>query len=299
MKKILTALIIMCMAAGCACQHQPDASGAPDPVTLETAAKYMKEGEYAKAIESYSALISKDSGNAIYYLGRADAYAAIGTDEDLQSAEADYKKALELDDTMADAYIGLADVYIETDNYEAAAKTAAEGIIKITGVNKDGSLDDELETLNEKMAEISSLITGDETVNVETPEKQDAAGMDGSLSLSDMTYEFESGDNGGNEGAVGIMVLEFTVTGPENAALVRVAGFDEQLEDIPETAAHMASVWKNDESPKYGDTVPFQWGTGFPVYEDDFGKTLQVLLVGLDVNMDMVGYTVVEVPVSR
>lgn len=290
------------MAAGCACTHQPDESGAAEPVTLETAAAYLKDGEYGKAIESYSALISEDSANAEYYLGRAQAYAASGSDENLQSAEADYKKALELDDTMADAYIGLAQVYADLDDSEAALQTLEEGILNITDANEDGEYDDELELLNMKMAEISSTGTEGESDNGESAGKPAVTGEGINLSLSDISYEYVEGDAGANKNASGMMAVHFNVTGPANIAQVRIGGFNEQLTDVEKIAARMTETWKEAESGMPSENipeVPFEMTNSFPVYEDDFGKTLQVLLIGIDANMDMVGYTVVEVAVTR
>ena len=64
-------------------------------------------------------------------MGRGDAYALFGeTEENLAAALADYEKALELDETNAEAYLGLADVYIRQGDYEKAREILAKGVDK-------------------------------------------------------------------------------------------------------------------------------------------------------------------------
>ncbi|MCR5794438.1 MAG: hypothetical protein K6G61_03670 [Solobacterium sp.] len=304
MKKILGICLLMTMLAGCACQHKPDASGAHAPVTLETAAGYLKDGEYGKAIETYSALIREDSSNAIYYLGRAQAYAASGTDtENLQSAEADYRKVLEIDNTMTDAYVGLADVYLKMEDYESATGVLVEGITVFT----DGTGEKVIEDLQKLEDKLENLISdegrpADENTEALTGKKPAEAGETKNLSISGLTSEFHGEDTGGNEGAVGMMQLNFMIDGPSDVAAVRIASFGEELYDAESIAYDTARIWKEGESHLPPDKimpVPTKCGGAFPVEEKDLGTTMLVLLVGTDADFNVIGYTVAAVPVTR
>ena len=303
MKKILTALLIMCMTSGCACIHQSDASGAHAPYTLESAAGYLRSGDYGKAIESYSGLIREDPSNAVYYLGRAQAYAASGEDKKtLEAAEADYRKALELDDSMPEAYIGLARVYMQQDDMDSAAGILVEGITVFTG--QAGV--DALENIQRLQSELEQLSSGQgETAAAEAGDpgaKQPAkAGQTKNLSISGITFDFNSNDAVPEEGIAGTMGINFTVEGPENVADVRIAHFGEEIYDAESGAYDMARVWREDEPEglQEAQAVPFEDGCGFPAREEDLGKTMLVVLVGIDADINVVGYTVVSVPVSR
>ena len=284
MKKILISLIIMFITAGCACSHQPDASGAPDPVTLETAAKYMEEGEYGKAIESYSALISEDSSNAEYYLGRARAYAASGTDEEnTEAAIADCRSALEKNEYLADGYLMLAQLYERQDDAESAAQVLQEGI---TALSADDEYEEDLQALEGQLAKIS-----------EESGEQTAADQAGELLIADFTYEFNAGDKRLVEDAAGVLIMDFSVTGPQDTCTVSLIGWGEEIQDPGKEAAYAAEASKNGEpdSDERHETLPFKMRIGFPVMEEDLGKTFQVLFVGFDRDWNLTGYTVVTV----
>ncbi|MCR5794439.1 MAG: tetratricopeptide repeat protein [Solobacterium sp.] len=301
MKRILNSMLtvfLVTMLSGCACQHKPDASGAHVPVTLETAAGYLKDGEYGKAVETYSALIREDPADAACWLGRAQAYAASGTDQkDLEAAEADYRKVLELDNTITDAYTGLADVYVKMEDYESAAAVLTEGIAvfeDITGADAAGGL----QMLEDKLADI----TFEEEKPADEGKTLIAGTVSGTdLSISSLSCAFLDGETSGNEGAVGMMEIRFNVEGPVNTDQVRIGGFG-LIPDAQQYAEYMTAHWKEAEkesSSQQPRTVPFEETNAFPVREDDFGKTVPVLLVGLDADMDMVGYMVVDIPVAR
>ena len=83
-------------------------------------------------------------------MGRGDAYALFGeTEENLAAALADYEKAIELDETSTEAYLGLADVYIRQGDAEAALTILQEGSEKIRDnqalADKIAEIDKELE----------------------------------------------------------------------------------------------------------------------------------------------------------
>lgn len=64
-------------------------------------------------------------------MGRADAYISSGeTDENLAAAIADYKAALEQDETVVDAWLGLADVYIRMGDFDKAEEVLQQALEK-------------------------------------------------------------------------------------------------------------------------------------------------------------------------
>ena len=79
--------------------------------------RYLSESNYEEAILAFTAAIEIEPNNALAYVGRAEAYVQMDVTEgdtaagSLAAAQADYEAALTLDDTLADAYLGLAEVY--------------------------------------------------------------------------------------------------------------------------------------------------------------------------------------------
>ena len=61
-------------------------------------------------------------------MDRGDAYMAFGeTEENLLAAQADYEMAIELDNRLAEAYLGLADVLVRQEKYEKAIDILTTG----------------------------------------------------------------------------------------------------------------------------------------------------------------------------
>ena len=136
--------MVLSLAAG-ACSAK-----APELTAVETAAKYMEEGNYAMAVESYSALISEDPGNADYYVSRAHAYAASASDaEALRAAYEDYMKAIELDKLDPAAYIGLAQYYMQQENY-ASAVCVLENAVET--LSASDAPEEDIRSLEEQLA---------------------------------------------------------------------------------------------------------------------------------------------------
>jgi eukaryotic-like serine/threonine-protein kinase len=81
----------------------------------------LSRGEYKKAIEYFQQAIQRDSGFARGYLGIAEAYNLLGFAEEIGAVEAFSnqkafaRKALELDDTLAEAHVSLAEALYRGD----------------------------------------------------------------------------------------------------------------------------------------------------------------------------------------
>ena len=124
----------------------------------------------------------------------------------------------------------------------------------------------------------------------------------GTLSLSNFTYSFDENSpiKSYNEGAVGGVDLNFTTTGPSNVQDVYIASWTEgsfSQEELDRQVLTMVDVWKQAGLGRSSRVPPFESGDTFPVDPEMRGKTLEVLLVGLDENGDAAGYATVAVAI--
>ena len=109
--------------------------------------RYLSEGNYEEAIIAFTAAIEIDSKQALAYVGRGDAYAASGeTGENLTSAQADYEMAIELNETLSEAHLGLVGIYIQQGDYEGALKLLQSSLEKI---EKSSSVEAKISELKE------------------------------------------------------------------------------------------------------------------------------------------------------
>jgi len=137
--------------------------------------KYLSEGNYKEAIIAFTAAIEIDPKQALAYVGRGDAYmgggdAYVGSDdahagggtpetlaENLAAAKADYQAALDLDKTIAEAWLGLVDAQIMQEDYEGAAQVLEEALAVIESEKVKEKLlekqEEIQETIQKKQAE--------------------------------------------------------------------------------------------------------------------------------------------------
>lgn len=129
--------------------------------------KYLSEGNYQEAIIAFTAAIEIDPKQAPLYSGRGQAYVLSGeTAENLAAALADFEAALELDETLAEAWLGLADVYIRQVDYDKALEVLR------TGLEKTGND----ERIADKIAEIESGTITDSFGRMRRESSYDGAG---------------------------------------------------------------------------------------------------------------------------
>lgn len=286
-KQISRILLCLAMVFGlCACAKMPTWQEQYD-----LGIRYLSEGNYQEAIIAFTAAIEIDPKQAPAYVGRGDAYIGFGeTAENLASAQADYEKAIELDETNADAYLGLADVYVQQGEYEKAEEFLRSGIERV----------EENQEIADKLAEVEELAAEKEELS-----EEDTTGSVGeTIDLRDMTVEYTTEPEAfaGNEGAVGAMVISAIVNGPSNVRDVLIASWylDEPpaQKEINGLIGHIVPMWKEDQesnpSGYQNGQVPFVRGQGHPITPEELGRTAYVVMIGLDENMDAVGYAIVE-----
>ncbi|MBR5640654.1 MAG: tetratricopeptide repeat protein [Firmicutes bacterium] len=89
-------------------------------------AELFAEGNYDEAIAAFSEAIGLDPEQVLAYIGRGDSYvhkitiSSVELEENLAKARADYEEALARDGGSAEAYLGMADVLIRTEEFQEA-----------------------------------------------------------------------------------------------------------------------------------------------------------------------------------
>ncbi len=270
---ICAALLVTCSA--CSAKE-------PELTAVETAAKYMEEGDYSKAIETYSALISEDSGNAQYYAARAEAYAAYGTgEESVQAAIADYRSALELDDRLTDAYTGLARIYAEIYSGDSAGYVLLEGIEALEAA--EGDHEEDIQMLKELMAGYSDYrIDGVEVVSSEN------------LDLSKLRHRFIPAND--DSGFTSTEYLNFTIDSPANVSRIICISMSyyENKKSVDEVVEGMVEYCQANQWDALKQ-IPTEYTYLIDLKDEDIGKTIDQVIVAVDSNAEYVGHAVVAV----
>ena len=280
--------LIFCMTA---CTTNDAEAGNTWQEQYDLGVRYLSEGNYEEAIIAFTTAIEIDPNRAEAYVGRGDAYVGSGeTKETLAAAEGDYQAAIELDPTDPAVYLRLSELYILLGQYDAAINILHDAL--------DTAGDSE--EIQSKLKEIEAMSGAEENdrKRIEVP-----ASTEGTLSLTDMRVIYETGGEittyQGNEGAVGGIYFTFTVEGPPDIADVLIAGWfidsPPSQQGLEEEIDMMLEIWKEDAWEMSADvTLPLEISTGHPVYPEDLGHTAYVVLVGIDRELNAVGYAVVE-----
>ena len=257
------------------------------PLALESARRYMDEGNYEKAIESYSGLISEEPGNPDYYIGRAEAYLASGSEAETRKAAGDdYRSAIALDQRQPDAYIGLAEICIMENNYGRAAAHVSNGITVLSAAGS--GYEEGLQALEEKLAVIKEeggYTENGEVISAENLEISDI--WMGSVTESYTESNGETMYNGH---------LFFRVSAPENAAAVFgyiSSGYGFQGLDLEEDIRTLVERYKENHPGRMSIGLPFYAGTIFSF--SDRWETTQVCVIAVDENYDYAGHALIQV----
>lgn len=151
-------LVLMCFLSMVACGEKAPAW----QEQYDLGIRYLSEGNYEEAIIAFTAAIEINPRQALAYVGRGEAYIGSGkTEENLVAAQADYEKAIELDNMSVEVYLGLANVYIQAEDYDRALEILQQGIEKIGDderiINKISETE-QLQSSNQN-AELSVVLT--------------------------------------------------------------------------------------------------------------------------------------------
>lgn len=121
---------LVLMVLLCSCKAQPTWQEQYD-----LGMRYLTESNYEQAILAFTAAIEINPNQAGAYVGRADAYVGWGDvagENYLIQAQNDYEQALRLDDSIADVYLYLAEIYTQQGENEKAIDLLLRGY-EITG----------------------------------------------------------------------------------------------------------------------------------------------------------------------
>ena len=111
--------------------------------------QYLTEENYEQAVVAFTAAIEIDDQETDAYMGRAEAYTALGEEDDIDAALSDYDTVITLEATKTQAYIKAADIYVTyLSEYDSAQEILEKGL--------EANPDDE--ELTETLEEVEELI---------------------------------------------------------------------------------------------------------------------------------------------
>ena len=140
MRKVGLCLFMILLLVGC--EKKPDWK---DP--YDRGLQYLEGKRYQDAIVLFTQAAEAEAEHPEIYIARGDAHARSGeTAVHMSAAQADYEKAISLDDSFAEEYLGLADIYIRRKDYDKAMEILSEGMEKTDGDRK----------VSDKIVEINS-----------------------------------------------------------------------------------------------------------------------------------------------
>ena len=93
-------------------------------VKTDSALEFYKQGKYKEAIDVFSTILEHDEGNAEVYNNMGLCYAKLN---DFEQAEKAYKKSIELNRAIPQAYINLSDLYYKHHDLGSAIGTLELG----------------------------------------------------------------------------------------------------------------------------------------------------------------------------
>lgn len=238
--------------------------------------RYLNDGNYEEAIIAFTAAIEIDEKNVAAYLGRAEAYVNCN---DSANALADYNAAIEIDSNCQQAYVGVANIYIGQGDYDKAA----EILTYISDESVKSKLLEEIERQKTDSLELAEI------------------------QLDNVTYTFSKNGEVAelNEGAVGEMLITANVISPNNAKAVLSAEWGQNISqqsqsEIKKTALRHAKMWKEEKVYiEKENTYPYEIDLTDPLFENYLGKSIDILLIGINENYDPVGYAILSAQVPE
>jgi len=153
-KKLIALFAVCALALGlCACGPSAATENASEETKVtwqeqyDLGVRYLSGGNYQEAILAFTAAIEIGPKQAPAYLGRAQAYILSGEVEDnFIAIENDFKTVIELDYTVIDAWIGLADLYMRNGEYSEAITVLREAMERL---GNDWRIEDKIEDISQ------------------------------------------------------------------------------------------------------------------------------------------------------
>lgn len=191
MKRIFVVIIALFLLTGCG------VAAADWQEQYDLGIRYLSEQNYSEAILAFTAAIEVDPNRPELYIGRAQAYVASGeTEENLAAALADYETAKELGYTEADLWLGMADIYIQREDYTTAQDVLNEASEQLSNTA----------AVKEKEEEVNSHLNQEETTSTSLYPSIPAANMIGKT-VNEITAEYGTNYTLGSDGGSSCLVF--------------------------------------------------------------------------------------------
>lgn len=124
---------------------------------LELGQRYLDEMDYEQAVAAFTEAIEIDQNCRDAYMGRGDSYNGLGGEENMSLALDDYRMAMELDETYAETYLSIANIYLAQDRREAACDILQQGQEKAENTRNIRNMLDDI-TVQEETTENTQQI---------------------------------------------------------------------------------------------------------------------------------------------
>lgn len=165
-KTVFTLIIILLFLVSCG--NETSISGGEKTDSwqdqYDLGIRLLSEGNYEEAIIAFTAAIEIDSKQALTYVGRGQAYVAYEElDDRFNLAKGDFEQALELDDTIVDAWVGLARTYLYMEDFDAARDTLMRAIDKLGKLPEMNEIMDQL-SINDASVELTRTLRQGDTL---------------------------------------------------------------------------------------------------------------------------------------
>lgn len=92
--------------------------------------EYLSAGDYDNAIQSFTLAVEADPNRALAYSRRGKAAIADRINPNLDAAQVDFETAISLNGALVEAWLGLADVYVQRGDNETALDILKRGLEK-------------------------------------------------------------------------------------------------------------------------------------------------------------------------
>ena len=110
MRRIFSWILILVLGL-CACGQNTQTTWQEQ---YDLGVRYLSGGNYEEAIIAFTAAIEIDPKRPEAYMERGKAFLGAGeTEEAIRHALMDYQTAVELDETLLDAWLGIVDMYLK------------------------------------------------------------------------------------------------------------------------------------------------------------------------------------------
>jgi tetratricopeptide (TPR) repeat protein len=219
---------------------------------------------------------------------------------DYEQAIVHFSKLIEIEPKNPRGYAGAAEAYIGLGQTDRAIAILDQGLAQLSGNAEIQAMFDELRPLEPMVMptpEPTPEITPEPTPSSVLPENaNNFSSVLNKFSTSDVSYSFDWGNDTVNTNSLGYCQISLNISNfNESFAGALIGGWQEQPysdDDIMRMANMMIPIWKGEGIDFPNDNKSFR--QGHPVFEDELGKTIDVLLIVLDVNIDPVGHIIVS-----